>query len=645
MTADRDTSRPSEVEQRYRRLLEAVTDYVYHVRVENGQAVATVHGAACEAVTGYAPQEFAANPMLWIEIVPPEDRDVVKQQANRILHGQHAPSIEHRIRRKDAQVRWVLNTVSAQQDAHGNLVAYDGLLRDITKRKQAEEAVERLNTELEQRVADRTKETRLLAEAVSHLGEGVLITDDDLDWPGPRIVFVNDAMCRITGYAAHELVGKSPRILQGDGSDRETLDRIKKELSAGSSCRAELVNYRKDGSPYNGELFITPLVDAGGRRTNFVSIHRDVTERKRADAARRASEERLRAILNTAADAIITIDRRGNINDVNPASERMFGYARDELVGQNVKILMPPPYCDEHDGYIARYLETGEARIIGVGRELVGRHKDGSTLPVGLTVSEVDHLGLFTGIIRDISAVRSLEKQVLEIAAEEDRRIGQELHDTVQQELTGLGLLAQTVLDRVQAGLLPDQHQVERVAKGLADAGRKVRLLSRGLIPVEVDAHGLSSALAELANWTSHLGALNCKFSCDEPVELADSLTATQLYRIALEAVNNAVKHSQASRLHIQLTSDGDRLVLRVADNGIGIDPTKTDSQGAGLNIMAYRAGLIGGAIKVAENTPSGTAVTCTLPLGDTAGPSRGRPGAIVPPLRRDVSRGGRGSV
>jgi PAS domain S-box-containing protein len=324
LTAERQAQQQlQESEQRYRRLTDTVTDYIYRVRVEHGRSVETIHGANCEAVTGYTPEEFDANRMLWIAMVPPEDRALVERQAACILSGQEAPPIEHRIRRKDGQINWVLNTVSPERDDQGHLIAYDGLLRDITKRKVAEETLRLLNIDLGKSLADRTgelqqniKQVKLLTEAVSHLGEGVLITSDKLDWPGPHIVFVNDAMCQITGYTAEELIGQSPRVLQGDDSNRETLDRIKAELSAGRSVLAEVINYRKDGTPYDAELFITPMYNAEGRRTNFVSVHRDITERKRAEQQLRESTEQLRAVLgcDTAADAIITIDQRGIIN-------------------------------------------------------------------------------------------------------------------------------------------------------------------------------------------------------------------------------------------------------------------------------------------------------------------------------------------
>ncbi len=148
-----------------------------------------------------------------------------------------------------------------------------------------------------------------------------------------------------------------------------------------------------------------------------------------------------------AADAIITIDAKGAIQSINAATERMFGYSASEMVGKNVNMIMPAPYRDDHDQYLARYQQTGESHIIGNGREVEGRRKDGSIFPVDLVVSEVDHLQLFTGILRDISRRKELEREVVEIASLEQRRIGQDLHDSVSQELTALNMMAADLTD------------------------------------------------------------------------------------------------------------------------------------------------------------------------------------------------------
>jgi PAS domain S-box-containing protein len=175
----------------------------------------------------------------------------------------------------------------------------------------------------------------------------------------------------------------------------------------------------------------------------------------------------LHAILNTAVDAIITIDEQGIIQSVNPAAERMFGYKGGEMVGQNVSKLMPSPYREQHDQYLRRYLETGKARIIGIGREVAGRRKDGSTFPADLSVSQVHHVKLFTGIIRDITRNKNLERDVVEIASMQQRRIGEDLHDRVGQELTALNMLVSDLAESVHTDPEQAVQVIERIAQGL----------------------------------------------------------------------------------------------------------------------------------------------------------------------------------
>jgi two-component system sensor kinase FixL len=759
--------RLEESEQRYRRLAEAITDYIYRVRIERVQLVETIHGANCKTVTGYLPQEFIDDPSLWISIVPEEDRPLVEQQAASILSGQGAQTIEHRIQRKDGQVRWVLNTAVPDHDQIGTLIAYDGLIRDVTDRKlaedqlrkerqqlrlaldasemgtweleyasnlltwdrrqfelfgvnskeslvnatqaiarihpddqprvesaitnsrergalfseefrvihpdgatrwlvglgrpikesngkiermigvnldvtarkQAEEALRLLNKTLEQRVTEKTQEIKLLAKAMENLGEGVVITGDELDWPGPFILFVNETMCRISGFKADELIGQTPRILQGRETDGKALSEMKGKLAGGQPVRCELRNYRKDGTPYDAEIFITPLFDSDGRRTNFVSIHRDISDRVLAEQALKDREERMRAILDTATSAIFTIDQSGILASANPAAEKMFGYSTAEFLGQNVKMLMPPPFREEHDHYINRYLESGAPRVIGIGRELVGLRKNGETFPLHITVSQISQFGLFTGIILDISERRELQKHVLEIAAEEQQRIAQELHDGTGQELTGVSLMAGALRDGL-AGITLRQLEgqfvrqiseplfinlcriAERLCEKLSDANRHIHQLSHGIMPVQIDAEGLRSALQDLAESVSCTQETRCRFESPETVVVANNTTATHLYRIAQEAVNNAMRHSQAKEICITLSQTADRIQLQVQDNGIGIDSvmkagTASETRGLGLRTMLYRAGMIGGTLHI-EAGPDhrGTTVTCTVLRG-----------------------------
>ncbi|MBM3963506.1 MAG: PAS domain S-box protein [Planctomycetes bacterium] len=331
-------------------------------------------------------------------------------------------------------------------------------------------------------------------------------------------------------------------------------------------------------------------------------------------------EAQLRAILNTASDAIVTIDQRGLIVSANPSTERIFGYGPNELVGQNVSILMPSPYSHEHGEYLKRYLQTGEAKIIGIGREVMGKRKDGSIFPIDLAVSEVGKLGLFTGIIRDISDRRNLQRDILPIADDEQHRIGQDLHDSVQQELAGVGMLAQTLLNHltrdpssIPTGLAePMKDLALKILAGLTRTHQEIRDISKGLVSTRLDSTGFMDSLRELAARTDNLKNVHCAFKCENPIIISDSSTATHLYRIAQEAVTNALKHAVPEHIPIEMGSEDDHLILRVADDGCGFDPQKAKMQ-MGLRTMQYRAGIIGGKLSIEPVENGGTLLTCKV--------------------------------
>jgi PAS domain S-box-containing protein len=312
----------------------------------------------------------------------------------------------------------------------------------------------------------------------------------------------------------------------------------------------------------------------------------------------------------------------------------MFGYSAAELLGQNIKLLMPEPYCDEHDGYIARYHETGQERILNAPRELVALRKDGSIFPIDLSVTQVDHSGFFTGIIRDISERKRMQRHLLEISSEEQRRIGRELHDGTGQELTGLSLTAGALLEMIDAAASAtvdgrtirqfDENSFKRIRETLAkvnhkiiEANRHVHELSHGIMPVQIDAGALQSSLDELASSTNMPPTILCRFECPLPVIVSDNSAATHLYRIAQEAVNNALRHSQASEIVLSLKQNGKEIVLEVLDNGIGIDETYSriaeakKDHGMGMRTMQYRAGIIGGTLQIERRKSGGTSVRC----------------------------------
>ena len=341
----------------------------------------------------------------------------------------------------------------------------------------------------------------------------------------------------------------------------------------------------------------------------------EVQQTKNIDAMR-DSEERLRAILETAVEGIITIDEQGAIESFNPSAEKIFGCSAGEAIGQNVKLLMPEPYRHEHDGYIENYHRTGHAKIIGIGREVVGRRKDGTTFPMDLSVSEVRLADrrLFTGFVRDITERKQLEKEIIEISNREQQRIGQDLHDGFRQELAGIELMCQVLEQKLVAKSKPESKQVGEIGRHIREAISHTRKLARGLSPVELETNGFTSALHELTAHAQKLFNIECRFECAGPVFIRDNVAATHLYRIVQEAINNAVKHGKARRVVVSLKPAGDRSALAVTDDGIGFSNESNKNGGMGLQIMKYRAGVVDAALEVRSGVDgAGTTILCVF--------------------------------
>jgi len=214
---------------------------------------------------------------------------------------------------------------------------------------------------------------------------------------------------------------------------------------------------------------------------------------------------------------------------------------------------------------------------------------------------------------RDITEHKRLEQKILVAASAERRRIGQDLHDTVSQELTALTILAGDLAEGLRTNSSNGSNLVQQIVQGLRRSRQELLSVMRGLLPVAVDTEGLMAALSDLADRIQNEGKVTCQFECPKPVSLADNLTATHLFLIAQEAVHNAVKHAQPRNIRISLESN-DLLALAVQNDGKGMPAAPTENHGGlGLRIMRNRAQIIGATLTVQPAEPTGTLVTCAL--------------------------------
>lgn len=218
-------------------------------------------------------------------------------------------------------------------------------------------------------------------------------------------------------------------------------------------------------------------------------------------------------------------------------------------------------------------------------------------------------------LIREIAQRNEAEKAILDVSNREQRRLGQDLHDGLSQTLAGVKLMTERVKREIQAGTQPESGRVALIEARLSEALTFVDTVSRGLYPVELETNGLMAALDELTKNTARVHPMICTFVCQRPVSLADSAVANHVYRIAQEAMANAVKNGHAQRIRVRLLARGNRVVMTVADNGIGLKNAPV-RKGMGIKLMEHRAQIINGRLRFRSGGRAGTFIRCSFPAG-----------------------------
>ena len=373
--------------------------------------------------------------------------------------------------------------------------------------------------------------------------------------------------------------------------------------------------------------------DAQGRPLRAAGINMDITERKRSEAllqrlnatleqrvAERTEElsdahDRLRAITDSALIGILTLDGRGVVETLNPAAAAMFGYAPDEMRGRNVSEFMASPHEAQGEPFLTHYTRSGDQRFMGAGREVVGRRKDGHATMLEVTVSDFTHAGrrVFVAMVRDITERKRLERELLEVSERERQRLGHDLHDGLGQHLHALFYMATLLEKELQEASLEQAPEAGQLARQLEHGLKLIRSLARGLQPVNPVPEGLMAALGELAARTRAMYGVDSRFQCPAPVLIHRHSAANHLYRIAQEAVNNAMKHGKPTRIRLKLTATPKRIVLGIRDNGRGIGRRSAHAHGMGLHVMQYRANALSGSLLVQRHPEGGTEVVCTV--------------------------------
>src|SRR5262245_4129137 len=339
-------------------------------------------------------------------------------------------------------------------------------------------------------------------------------------------------------------------------------------------------------------------------------------ERSRAEAAMREREARHGAILESALDCIVTIDRHGRVIEFNAAAEQTFGYKADEIVSREmVEMIVPPSLREEHRKGFARYLETGQGRILGHRLEITGMRADGSEFPVELTITRIPLPGapVFTGFLREITERKEAERELrasrvrlVEAQDAERKRLERNLHDGAQQRLVSLALTLRLAHDGVPESDGQTAELLDRAQEEVQLALDELRELARGIHPAVLTERGLAPALEGVADRSAVPVDL---------VALPDRRLPQQIeaavYYVVSEALANVAKHANASSARVSVAELGGEIVVEISDDGLGGADAEA---GSGLRGLADRVEAPDGRLEV-ESEAAGTTLRAVIPL------------------------------
>jgi PAS domain S-box-containing protein len=488
-----------------------------------------------------------------------------------VLRGNQAEDTNFFYTTKDGRELVVRAGATALQDETGNVVGAITTVVDVTDRMQVEQVL-------------REREQRYELVLV---GAEAAIWDWDV--PQKRVLY-SPRWKQLRGLADHE-VGDSEeewsKRIHAEDRDR-VLAAVKAHFQRCTPVFAE--EYRAQHKDGHWVWVLNRGIarwDAAGQVVRMAGSETDITERKRAEEELRNAEERMRSVVDHVVDGIVTIDEYGNVESFNPAAEKLFGYRQGELIGQNVKLLMPEPYHSQHDGYLRNYLTTGQAKIIGIGREVVGQRKDGSTFPMELAVSEfqIGQRRFFTGIVRNITERKQLEDQLrrqVEELADSDRRkneflatLAHELRNPLAPIRNSLNILRLTTpgdlgTSRVQEMMERQVNHMVRLVDDLLEVGR----ITSGKIELRKERVEIAAVLRSALETSKPLiETSGHQLGVSLPTEpLSVEADPVRLSQVVANLLNNAAKYTEpGGEIWLAAVRENGHVSISVRDTGVGI--------------------------------------------------------------------------
>ncbi len=365
-------------------------------------------------------------------------------------------------------------------------------------------------------------------------------------------------------------------------------------------------------SPASHEIWMRSLVGAAILLLG-VSVAMYVVDLKRVEQALKLAYAELIQIFNASADGMRVIDKDFNMLRINKTFATLAGVSQDEAVGKKCYEVFPGPRCHSPDCPLARVLGGEKCVKCEVEKE----RTDGTRITCIVTATpfrrpDGDLIGIVENF-KDITERRRLEKEILEISEQERQRIGQDLHDDLGQKLTGIAFLSKALTKQLASMSTNETSGAAKITDLANEAVDRCRRLARELYPVELERGDLTSALEELTRNVEELHGITCIFRSEYSALLDDRRVDIHLYRIAQEAINNALKHAKATKIVVNLEINEDSIRLAISDDGIGLPEDFESRAGIGRHSIQYRASMIGAVLRIQPGEKGGTEVICSM--------------------------------
>jgi len=474
-----------------------------------------------------------------------------------------------------------------------------------------EVALDRFNNER------RLEDSRLTyATILESISDAVIATDVD-----GCVRFMNPVAERLTGWSTRLALGEfAGTVLQLEvpGAQPSIQDLVAHALAtrACASFGCDAVVRGQNGSEVGVDGCVTCIVDGLGRLVGTSITLRDVTNDRRAAADLKAHSERFRAVVETAVNGVLLLDAAGKIHLFNPACERLFGFRAHELIGQAVDLLLPSPLATLLP-QTAVDRDRERPPLLLSAWPTTATHRDGTRFPAEISLGEARLTDgpMFVCVVHDLTERKALQEALLDAIGHEQRRFGTDLHDGLGQELTGLSLLLAACVRRAHTAKPVGAADLEQAQHIVSHAIRSCQAIARGLSPVGAEG-GLILALRELVAGLNGPAGPRVDLEISEIAGLGLSASATDhLFRIAQEALANALKHAHAQAIHVSLDVEPAKVRLEICDDGHGLVANGAVHKGLGLRTMRYRASMIGALLEIRPaRAHPGTCVVCECP-------------------------------